>query len=96
MYEITSQIYEKTAQRFCDLVGRAGYFSGTIEFAHEDTECKMVATIIIYHKIVDMPEGRMEVIDDIVPVWWEFRTTVGGEELINDFDFSVLKEHITE
>ena len=94
MYEISSQIYEKTAQKLCNLVGGNGYFSGTLEFAHEDIECRMVASLIIYRKRVEMPEGLFDVIDDIVPVWWEFHTVIDGEELINDFDFARLKEYI--
>ena len=94
MYEISSQIYEKTAQKLCDLVGGNGYFSGTLEFAHEDIECRMVASLIIYRKRVEMPEGLFDVIDDIVPVWWEFHTVIDGEERSNDFDFSLLKEYM--
>lgn len=94
MYEITYPIYEKTAQKLCDLVGGDNYFSGTIEFACEDTECRMVASLIIYRKRVEMPEGVIEIIEDIVPVWWEFHTTIDGVERINDFDFSALKEFI--
>ena len=54
----------------------------------------MVASLIIYRKRVEMPEGVIEIIEDIVPVWWEFHTTIDGVELINDFDFSALKEFI--
>ena len=94
MCEILSQIYEKTAQKLCDLMDGEGYFSGTIEFAHENIECRFVASLIIYCKRVEMPEGDLEVIDDIVPVWWEFHTSIAGVEYINDFDFSLLKEYI--
>lgn len=94
MYEISSQIYEKTAEKLCNLVGGNGYFSGTLEFAYEDIECRMVASLIIYRKRVEMPEGLFDVIDDIVPVWWEFHTVIDGEELINDFDFARLKEYM--
>ena len=94
MFEISSQIYEKTAQKLCDLVGGNGYFSGTLEFSHEDIECRMLASLIIYRKRVEMPEGLFDVIDDIVPVWWEFHTIIDGEEIINDFDFALLKEYI--
>ncbi len=94
MYEISSQIYEKTAEKLCNLVGGNGYFSGTLEFSHEDIECRMLASLIIYRKRVEMPEGLFDVIDDIVPVWWEFHTVIDGEELINDFDFARLKEYM--
>ncbi len=94
MYEITPKIYEKTAQKVSDAVGNTGYFSGTIDFSYENVECRMLLSMVIYRKKVEMPEGRCNIIDDVVPVWWEFHTTVDGEELINDFDFSLFKEYI--
>ena len=94
MCEILSQIYEKTAQKLCDLVCNTNYYSGTIEFAYEDIECRFVASLIIYRKKVEMPDGCLEVIDDLVPVWWEFHTTIAGVEYINDFDFSLFKKYI--
>ncbi len=94
MYEILPQIYEKTAQKLCDSVDGMNYFSGTIEFSHEDVECRFVVSLIIYRKNFEMPEGSIEAIEDLVPVWWEFHTTVAGVEHINDFDFSLFKEYI--
>ncbi len=94
MLEISSQIYEKTAQQLCDEMGDLSYFSGTFEFVHEDTECRMVASLIIYHRQIEMPEGVQTLISDIVPVWWEFHTIIAGEEHVNDFDFALFKEYI--
>ena len=94
MYKISSTIYEKAAQKLCDQVGSNGYFSGTITFTHEEVECRMVVSLIIYHKRVEMPEGTLESIEDLVPVWWEFHTEINGEELLNDFDFATIKEYI--
>lgn len=94
MYNISPQIYEKAAKKLCDQVGSGSYFSGTINFTHEEVECRMTLSLIIYHKRVEMPEGTLESIEDLVPVWWEFHTEIGGEEFLNDFDFATLKEYI--
>ncbi|MBO5875511.1 MAG: hypothetical protein J6Q20_03190 [Alistipes sp.] len=94
MYEISSEIYKKAALRLCDQVGDGDYFSGTITFVHEEVECRMLLSIIIYHKRVEMPEGSFETIEDVVPVWWEFHTEIDGEEQINDFDFSLFKGYL--
>ena len=96
MYEIPSQIYEKTAQKLCDSLGNSSYFSGTIDFTFESVECCLKASLIIYHKRIDAPDGCTELIDEIVPVWWEFHTIIDSEERINDFDFSLLKEYIIQ
>ena len=94
MYEISSEIYEKAALKLCDEMDDNGYYSGVINFTHGDAECRMVVSLIIYHKQVEMPEGRFVQIEDIVPVWWEFHTLIDGVERINDFDFATFKEFV--
>jgi hypothetical protein len=32
----------------------------------------------------------MAEIEKIIPVWWELHTTIGGQELLNDFSFREL------
>ena len=94
MLEISSQIYEKTAQKLCDLLGDSSYFSGAFDFVHEDIECRMVASLIIAHRQIEFPEDTLTFISDICPVWWEFHTVIAGEERVNDFDFALFKEYI--
>ncbi len=94
MYKIPSQIYEKTAQKLCDAIGSDNYFAGTLEFACEDVECRMLLTVMVYHRKADESEGGHKMIDDIVPIWWEFHTLIDGVEQINDFDFKLLKEFV--
>lgn len=94
MYEITSRLYEETAQRLCDAIGGGNYFSGSIEFLFDDIECRLTATAIVYRSRIEMPEGSGMKIDDIVPVWWEFHTSGDDGEMLNDFSFAALKEHI--
>ena len=36
----------------------------------------------------------VDIIDNIVPVWWEFHTVTEEGEVINDFDFAELKEYL--
>ena len=57
MYEITSRLYEETAERLCDAIGSGNYFTGSIEFNFEDTECRLTATVIVYRRHVELPEG---------------------------------------
>ena len=94
MYEITTSIYTRAAERLCDAVGSRSYFSGSLEFTVGDTECRLVASLIVRHKQIEMPEGIVEQISGLIPIWWEFHTTVDGEELINDFDLRTLEEFI--
>ncbi|MBP3482969.1 MAG: hypothetical protein J6K28_06230 [Alistipes sp.] len=92
MYSISSQLYEETARRLRDAIGGRSYFSGSLDFVFEDTECRLTLSAVIYTSRREMPEGAITVIDDIVPVWWEFRTSDENGEMLNDFSFSALKE----
>lgn len=94
MYEIPSQIYEKTAKKLCDAIGTAHYFAGTLEFTHDNVECRMCVTVMLHHKKVDAPEGTTCAIGDMVPIWWEFHTVIDGVEQINDFDFTLFKGYV--
>lgn len=53
------------------------------------------SSVWVYRKRVRFPEGSMEVVDDLGSGWWEFNSyTPEGDEKINDFQFSKLKEYI--
>ncbi|MEG0789857.1 MAG: hypothetical protein RSB23_07325 [Alistipes sp.] len=94
MYQIQPALYRETATRLCDAIDGENYFSGSITFVHEGIECRITLSVIVYRRLVSLPEGDCYPIDDLVPVWWEFHTIgVEGEEL-NDFCFSELKEYI--
>lgn len=94
MFTISSQLYQEIASRLRDAVGRNSYFSGSLEFAFEGTDCKLTASLVIYRKNVGMPDCPNDVIDDVVPVWWEFATMRDGESVLNDFSFRDLKEFL--
>ena len=94
MFTISSQLYEELAARLREEIGRDGYFSGSIALPFEGTDCKLKASVVIYRKLVEEPEGTRDIIDDVVPVWWEFSTVCEGEELLNDFSFGDFKEFL--
>ncbi len=99
MYQISCAIYENMANHLIDKVGKSSYFSGTVEFSTIDNqgcevECRIVASLIIYRETISLPEGCVEVISNIVPVWLECHTIVEMEERINDFDIVELKNYI--
>ncbi len=99
MYQISCAIYQNMANHLVDKCGNSSYFSGTLEFSAIDNqgyevECKIIASLIIYHQTISLPEGCVEVISNIVPVWIECHTIVEMEERINDFDMQELKSYI--
>ncbi len=101
MYLVSSAIYEDMAKLLLEEIGDSSYFSGFIESAFiddlgRDTECRLVASLIIYRSPCSYPESDSEVISNIVPVWVEFHTFVEMEEKINDFDIEEFKSYICQ
>ena len=96
MYCVSSELYDEVAARLCDAIGSGAYFSGTIEFPHADVACRLTASLLFYRRREVWPEGERSCITDVIPVWWECRTTVDGMEVCNDFDFASLRECLVE
>ncbi|MBO5717029.1 MAG: hypothetical protein J6R50_02780 [Alistipes sp.] len=90
MYSISHQLYLEVWGRLMSAIGRKEYFSGSVTCIVEDTECRLTCTLIVVRNHDRESEGRMAEIEKIIPVWWEFHTTIGGQELLNDFSFREL------
>lgn len=94
MYTISSQLYDCTARNLLEAVDGRNYFSGSVDFNFGDIECRLTASLIIYRSKRSLPEGDVDVISDIVPVWWEFHTSNAEDEMLNDFSFGDLKRYL--
>ena len=94
MYTISDNLYSETAQKLLDAIDGRGYFSGSIEWQHGDTDCRLTISAVVYRSKRELPEGTATVISDIVPVWWEFHTRDENGEALNDFSFSTLREFL--
>lgn len=92
MYRVSSEIYDHVATLLVDAVADKGFFSGSITTCDGEVYMRLTATLVVYRN-ASAGEGYGE-IEDIVPVWWEFHTLCGNEEIINDFSFSTLREHL--
>lgn len=91
MFQITTSIYNRLASELLDKISTSSIFSGSIEFETDQVDIIFIATIIPYYHREEFPEGDIETIQNIVPVWWELHTTTHDGEVINDFDFETLK-----
>lgn len=91
MFLVLPELYREAAERLCGAIGNQSYFSGTILFSFDGTECRMTTSVIVYREKILLPDGDTEVIANLVPVWWEFHTSICGEEVSNDFSFSEMK-----
>ena len=94
MLHINDNYYKELASRVSDLLDEESFFSGSVEFPVQNIDCEFVATIIIYKERSIERENNGFIITDLVPVWWEFNTSQDCEELLNDFDFQLLKDII--
>lgn len=94
MFNVSSQLYEELAARLRDAIAHDNYFSGSIAFPFDNADCKLTASLVIYRRRLELPDGLFDTIADVVPVWWEFSTVRDGVTLLNDFSFSELKEFL--
>ncbi|MBR4995352.1 MAG: hypothetical protein IKY82_04760 [Alistipes sp.] len=97
MYEVSSEVYLEAAERLLSLLSLSDYYSGSFEFESNGLSCRMVLSAVIYGHYEQLPEGvQNRVIDNIIPVWWEFHTTDESGERLNDFDFSEFRKVLAE
>lgn len=89
-YSVSSELYREVAQRLSEAIGCGGYYSGTLVFAWGEAECRLTASVIVCRQRVSQPEGEIEPIVRLIPVWWEFHTLIDGVEQLNDFSFDEL------
>ena len=94
MYDILPELYQKVLAEILDSVGNRGYYSGRLELEHEGVTCVMSLSAVIYRSEERYPEGLVQRIVDMVPVWWEFHTFLDGDELLNDFSFNYLRQYL--
>ncbi len=89
---VTPELYQEILARLTDAIGDRNYFSGSLEFVFEGIACRLRTSVIVSRRTELLPEGTFEVIDDLVPVWWEFHTESDeAGEMLNDFSFGELR-----
>lgn len=93
MFNVSSQIYNLVAEEILDRLGSSDYISERIEFNADGVECLMLFSAIAYRTTRQYPEGEVVVLDDLVPVWWEFHTSDERGEVMNDFSFNELRQY---
>ena len=92
MYALQPEIYQDLAAAVAQSLSNIYYFNGSVAVVDGDAECRLTATLIISRRRVGAFSGETDSITDIVPVWWDCRTTVDGEEVDNDFDFALFRD----
>ncbi len=94
MYSLSTELYLETVEQLTEAIGNSNYFSGSLTFPFGEVECRLTASVIVYRRQLSLPEGKQEIITDLIPVWWEFHTTIDQTEQINDFSFATLRKHL--
>lgn len=91
MYSVSSELYQEVARHLADAIGAKNYFSGTLAFPFGALDCRLTASVIVYRERMQQPDGELDRIAELVPVWWEFHTFGDEGEELNDFAFGELK-----
>lgn len=92
--QISETIYQEVCDRLCEAIGGKNHLSDSLSFPISGFDCRLNVDVIVYRREVSYPEGRVDEIKDIVPIWWEFHTMKDGEELPNNFLFSELRKYL--
>jgi hypothetical protein len=89
MYETTPSVYLKIAELLLAKIGTRDFFSGSVTLHDGDVECRLICTLVVSRER-HIPYCVVE----LLPVWWEFRTSTENGELSNDFSFSEMISYI--
>ncbi len=92
MYAISHQLYLELASRLMSAIGSREFFSGSVSCINGDVECKLICTLIVHRSTPNNSEHCGLQITKLIPIWWEFHTVVGNEEIMNDFSFRELSK----
>lgn len=93
MYEISPKLYLEVFESLIAKIGQREFFSGRVDLTVGDTFCSLICTLVV-HRGKPSEESSLRPIERLVPVWWEFRTIEGGEEILNDFSFREMLETV--
>ena len=89
MYETTPSVYLKIAELLLAKIGTRDFFSGSVTLHDGDVECRLICTLVVSRER-HIPYCVVE----LLPVWWEFRTSTENGELSNDFSFNEMMSYI--
>lgn len=88
--EINEDIYIPIRDKLLKAIGSSSYVQSELYLTDEEIDkydYYYQFSLIVYRDSECM-------ITDVVPVWWEFKTTLDGKEVANDFIFSELKTYL--
>ncbi len=86
MYEVSDELCCEMSARLMEAIGDRDFFAGAVTVMDGDTELRLVCSVVVHHGEVEAGM-TFRPIKRLLPIWWECRTTVHGEEVMNDFSF---------
>ncbi len=94
MYRTPNELYTTLAEVFSERITSDNLYSGVIELSYNEVDIRFIVTVIPFFR-QDCQNGvNIYYLHNLIPVWWELHTTLPEGEVINDFDFSILKDLI--
>ncbi len=94
MLTIYPTLYERLGTLLLDEVDSKEYYSGDILFEDDQFDYTFNSTLLLRYAEHDYPEGITTELVDIQPIWWEFHSVGEDGEVLNDFDFTLLKRAV--
>ncbi len=94
MLSINPIIYEQIATTLLDQIASQEFYTGEVNHLTPDVDYSLSSTLIIRYKPISYPEATEIEIAEVIPIWWEMTTTIDDGQVLNDFDFNLLKRNI--
>jgi hypothetical protein len=92
MYEFSSDVYLQVAERLLEAIGDQDFFSGVVLGYDDEVCCRLRTTVVVHREPMSSVDMPRETTIRVIPVWWEMSTTIGDEELVNDFSFREMMD----
>ena len=87
MYEFSNDVYLQVAERLMEVIGDRDFFSGVVLCYDDEVCCRLRTTVVVHRNTIQGGDMPKDVVVRVTPVWWEMSTTIGGDEVTNDFSF---------
>ena len=94
MLIITDDIYQFIAKQLVSEIDQKYFFTGSIEYDTDEFYSTLITTVLVDKKRITEPDGFRDIILDITPVWWEFKTYQREGEVYNSFSWQEFNEFL--
>lgn len=97
MTNIDTLIYSAVASKLLEQIDqKSDLLNISVCYQYKNFAAKLTCTVIIFRKSYIDKGSKKLMIENIVPVWWDFSTHLDGNEEYNDFSWAEFKKFLID